>query len=243
LLEAEFVVAQFSGWIDRHAMQDQARRLFERHSAYSSTESDLGQRGRARVASEGVIADELIARIDAATRGDTVDIAALYLSQRELIRALIDAGRRGVAVRLLLDPGKDGYGYARDGVPNRQVAAELVSASDGTVSVRWYRTHGEQFSPGLALVRSASRSWMMVGTAELSRRDLDDYNLAAAFSVDMPRSEAQAADEALSWFDSLWYNRASGGTEYSAEVDVYADASPLDYWRYRLFEVSGISFN
>ena len=45
------------------------------------------------------------------------------------------------------------------------------------------------------------------------------------------------------WFDTLWYNRASGGTEYTSDVDVYADASQLDYWQYRLFEASGTSFD
>ena len=61
-------------------------------------------------------------------RGDRIAIAALYLSQRELVRALLDAARRGVNVRLLLDPGKDGYGYEHSGIPNRQVASELIAA-------------------------------------------------------------------------------------------------------------------
>jgi len=82
----------------------------------------------------------------------------------------------------------------------------------------------------------------MVGTAELSRRDLDDFNLAAAFVAELPPA-APAANDALSWFDTLWFNRAAGGTEYSSDVDVYADASQLDYWKYRLVEVSGASFD
>ena len=82
----------------------------------------------------------------------------------------------------------------------------------------------------------------MVGTAELSRRDLDDFNLAAAFIAELPTA-ASASNDALSWFDTVWYNRAAGGTEYSSDVDVYADASQLDYWQYRLLEVSGTSFD
>jgi hypothetical protein len=122
------------------------------------------------------------------------------------------------------------------------VASELVSASDGAVRVRWYRTHGEQFSPGFALIRSAERSWLMIGTADLSRRDLDDFNLAAAFIAELP-SAAPASNDALTWFDTLWYNRAPGGTEYTSDVDVYADASQLDYLQYRLLEASGASFD
>jgi hypothetical protein len=241
LLESEFVVAQFSGWSGGGAMQERSQRLVERqrHSVAITAGVDAA---RARVVSEASIAEALVGRIDAAGRNDNIDIAALYLSQRDLMRALLDAARRGAAVRVLLDPGKDGYGYEHSGVPNREVASELVAASDGAVRVRWYRTHGEQFSPGFALIRSAGRSWLMVGTAELSRRDLEDFNLAAAFIAELPTT-APASNDALSWFNTLWYNRAAGGTEYTSDVDVYADASQLGYWRYRVLELSGGSFD
>ena len=241
LLESEFVIAQFSGWSGGGAIQERSQRLVERqrHSVPGAAAADAA---RVRVVSEGAITEALVARIDAAGKHDSIDIAALYLSQRELMRALLDAARRGAAIRVLLDPGKDGYGYERSGVPNREVASELVAASDGGVRVRWYRTHGEQFSAGCVLIRSAGRAWLMVGTAELSRRDLDDKNLAAAFIAELPVG-APASNDALSWFDTLWYNRAAGGTEYTSDVDVYADASQLGYWRYRVLEASGGSFD
>ena len=241
LLESEFVVAQFSGWTGGGAMQERSQRLFERQRR--SVANPAGNDGaRARVVSEAAIAEALVARIDAAGKHDSIDIAALYLSQRELVRALLDAAARGAAIRVLLDPGKDGYGYERSGVPNREVASELVAASDGAVRVRWYRTHGEQFSPGFAHIRNAAGAWIMIGTAALSRRDLDDMNLAAAFITELP-ANAPASNDALSWFDTLWFNRAAGGTEYTSDVDVYADASQLDYWHYRLLEASGASFD
>ena len=82
----------------------------------------------------------------------------------------------------------------------------------------------------------------MVGTSDLSRRDLGDFNLAAAAIVALPPSAA-AASEARGWVDALWYNRASSGTEYTTDADVYADASQLSYWQYRLFEAMGTSFD
>jgi hypothetical protein len=241
LLESEFVIAQFSGWSGGGAIQERSQRLIERQRQNVAGTAGA-DRARARVVSEAVIAEALIARIDTAGKHDSIELAALYLSQRELMRSLLDAARRGAAVRVLLDPGKDGYGYQRSGVPNREVASELAAASDGGVRVRWYRTHGEQFSPGVALIRSAGRAWLMVGTAELSRRDLDDFNLAAAFIAELP-GNAPAANDALLWFDTLWYNRAAGGTEYTSDVDVYADASELGYWHYRALEASGASFD
>jgi hypothetical protein len=244
LLEAEFVVAQFSGWTDPGAMQAQARRAVARPpiGPRPPDSAQPADSARARVVSEAAIGTALTARIDAAPAGAAVDVAALYLAQRPVVRALIDAARRGVAVRVLLDPGRDGYGYARSGMPNRQVATELLAASDGAVRVRWYRTHGEQFSPGFALVRDGGRSWLMISTAELSRRDLSNFNLAAGFIADLDAASTPAG-EALDWFESLWFNRAPGGTEFSTDADVYADASPLDYWYARLLEASGGDFD
>ena len=240
LIESEFTLAQFSGWSDGGAMQARAQRLLELQRRLPLPDS--GEAARARLVTEGAIATTLIDRIDATGRDDRIAIAALYLSQRELVRALLDAVRRGVSVRLLLDPGKDGYGYEHSGIPNRQVASELISTSDGAIRVRWYRTHGERFSPGFALIGTARRSWLMVGTATLGRQDLGDFNLAAAAVVDVP-AEAPVATAALGWFDTLWYNRASTGTEYTSDADVYADASQLRYWQYRLFEAMGTSFD
>jgi hypothetical protein len=245
LLESEFVVAQFSGWTGGGDMQERAQRLFERRhqeAAGAIHPLDTPDAAQVRVLSDAAIGDALVQRLNTLASRDSVEIAALYLSQRELVRALIDAARRGAKVRVLLDPGKDGYGYEQSGLPNRQVASELVAASDGAVRVRWYRTHGEQFSPGFALIRSAGRAWLLIGTAELSRGDLDDFNLAAAFAADLPASAAAASD-ALSWFDTLWYNRAADGIEYSSDADVYADASQLRYWQYRLLEASGVAFD
>jgi len=208
LIESEFVLAQFSGWSDGGAMQARAQRLLEPQRRLVLP--DGGDAARARVLTEGAIGAALVARIDAAGRGDHVAIAAMFLSQRELVRALLDGARRGVNVRLLLDPDKDGYGYDHAGIPNRQVASELISTSDGAIRVRWYRTHGERFSPGFALIQNATRAWLMVGTSTLSRLDLGDFNLAAAAVVDVPPN-APAATDALGWFDALWYNRASSG--------------------------------
>lgn len=240
LIESEFALAQFSGWSDGGAMQVRAQRLLEQQRRIPVIDGIDTVRGR--VVTEAAIGTTLVERLDAARTGDQVAIAALYLAQRELARALLDAARRGVTVRLLLDPGKDGYGFQHSGVPNREVASELIAASDGAIRVRWYRTHGEQFSPGFVLVQSTDRAWLMVGTADLSRRDLGDFNLAAAGIVDLAVGSAACAD-ALGWFDALWYNRAPGGTEYTSDADVYTDASQLRYWQYRLFEATGTAFD
>ncbi|HXN10651.1 MAG TPA: phospholipase D-like domain-containing protein [Steroidobacteraceae bacterium] len=241
VLESEFVLAQFSGWHDGGVVQARAQRLLEQQRRSALPPPRGVGAARARVLTEGAIAEALVRRIDGTGAGDRIAIAALYFSQRELVRALLDAARRGVAVRVLLDPGKDGYGFERSGLPNRQVSSELIVQSEGAIRVRWYRTHGEQFSPSVVLIQDAARDWLMVGTASLSRYDLDDFNLSSAFVAELP-SGVGAAITALAWFDTLWYNRAPSGVEYTSDADVYADASQLRYWQYRTLESTGVAF-
>ena len=59
-----------------------------------------------------------------------------YLSNRDIVKSLLDASQRGVDVKLILDPNKDAFGMEKDGVPNRPVAHELVKKSKGKIQIR-----------------------------------------------------------------------------------------------------------
>ncbi|HEY2590140.1 MAG TPA: phospholipase D-like domain-containing protein [Steroidobacteraceae bacterium] len=232
LLKSEIAIARFSGWTGVLG---------------APAESDASPAGvpaaspiDVRVLTEGAIRDALIARIIAAQAGDAIDVAAFNLSDRAIIESLITASRRGAIVRLILDPGEDAFGRTGAGIPNRSVAGELLAASDGAIRVRWYRTHGERFHTGLVLIRSPQRCWLAVGSANLTRRSLEDYDLVANAALAVP-SDSALAQQAAEYFETLWSNRAALGIEYTADVGVYADASQLDYWRYRLMEATGLS--
>ena len=80
----------------------------------------------------------------------------------------------------------------------------------------------------------------LAGSAQLTRRDLDDYNLEAAAAIELSR-EAPLAQQVLEYFGTLWANRAAAGIEYTADFAVYADPAQTDYWLYRLMEASGLS--
>jgi len=225
LLQSELEVARFSGWTGKIAIP--------------GTAAPAGD-GRLKVVTEGGILTELLERIDSAQRGEYIDIAMFYVADRAVIESLLAASRRGVAIRLIMDPNKDAFGRAKNGIPNQPVASELVAASDGAIHVRWYRTHGEQFHTKLAMVYGPDRFWVTAGSANLTRRNLADYNLEANLVVELPRS-ATVAQQALDYFESLWSNRASLGIEYTADFGFYADPSQLHFWLYRVMEGTGLS--
>jgi PLD-like domain len=230
LLQSELDIARFSGW------EGQIEAPVSRPDPPAATASG----SRAKVLTEGGVRAELLERLDSTVRGDGIDIAMFYISDREVIEALLAASSRGVNVRLILDPNKDAFGHAKTGIPNQPVASELVAASDGAIHVRWYRTHGEQFHTELATVYGPERLWLTVGSANLTRRDLADYNLEANIAAEVPRESALAL-QTLDYFETLWSNRASLGIEYTADFGYYADPSQLHYWLYRVMEGTGVS--
>lgn len=172
--------------------------------------------------------------------GDSIDIAMFYLSDRSVIQALIAAAKRGVVVRVVLDPNKDAFGREKDGIPNRSVASELGAATDGAIKVRWFRTHGEQFHSKLVVIRTQEEYWFTLGSANLTRRNLQDYNLEANVAVSAPQT-SEIATAVSAWFEMIWTNHGPPDLEYTADFGTYADPSQGTYWLYRLMEATGLS--
>ena len=186
---------------------------------------------------EGAIRAAVLGHIAAAGTGDSIDIATDSLSERSVIAALLAASRRGVAVRMILDPQKDASLWRS---ANQSVGSELLAASDGRIHVAWYRTHSEQFRAALVLIHGSGPTWMATGSASLTRRDLGDYDLALDAAVSGAPTATPVAT-AQAFFDTLWNERGPPGIEFTADADTWTDPSQLRYWTYRVMELLGMS--
>ncbi len=175
LLESELALARESGW--KGELEAAARCAAPPALAgYRASAGAHRRRDRRRH----------LRNIGSTDVGDTIDVAMFYLSERDVIRALIAAAKRGVAVRVILDPNKDAFGRTKNGIPNRSVATELGAAADGAIKVRWFRTHGEQFHSKLVAIRTDKEFWFTLGSANLTRRNIDDFNLEANLAASVP---------------------------------------------------------
>lgn len=228
ILDSELGVARFSDWLE----------YFDTGPA--PREPRVSRGVEATYVTEGAIRQRLLAAIDAAGRGDSIGMAMFYLSERRIIEALLAAAERGAEVRLVLDPNRDAFGLEKNGVPNRPVANELVSESTGAIQVRWYRTHGEQFHSKLTFVRRADRFTVSLGSANLTRRNIADYNLESNVQLLMS-ADSSLAREITAYFDRLWSGRSEDGVEYTASFEAWRDESRLRYWTYRFMEATGFS--
>jgi hypothetical protein len=88
------------------------------------------------------------------------------------------------------------------------------------------------------MVHSAGHQWLLVGSADLTRHALSDYDLEADVAVDMAGSSPLAV-QTREYFDTLWSNRAAAGIEYTADFALYADPAQSHYWLYRFLEATG----
>ena len=189
-----------------------------------------------QVLTERAIKAAALSIIDSATDGGAIDIATFYLSDRDIIGALKRAKRRGVTVRIVLDPNKNAFGYDKHGIPNLPAAAELVRAG---IDVRWYATHDEQCHIKMLLAGDGNgETQLLLGSANLTRRNLDDFNLETNVLVKSQRSST-VLEDARAFFNALWNNER--GRRHTVPYEHYKGESLLKKGLYRFMEASGFS--
>ena len=224
---AEAAVARLSG----HELQGP---LQENHEAIRRE----AEQAKIVFLTENQIKRELLARIRQTTANDDIRMALFYLADRHIIKALVDASERGVDIRVILDPNKDAFGFEKIGVPNRPVAQELLNRSSNKIQVRWYDTHGEQFHSKLALIKHGTQATLLLGSANFTRRNLNNYNLEANVAV-TAAGEAAFVKAVEAYFVSIWDNR--DGKTYTVGYEAYKDTSALKKLIYFIQEYAGLS--
>lgn len=223
LLAAEKAVASFSGTEITDV-------------AYSPASAPVRPDTEVQILTEDKIKDKILENIKSTAPGDRIDLGMFYLAHREIIKQLIAAADRGVAVRVILDPNKDAFGFEKNGIPNRQAAAELLKKSNNKIQVRWYLTHGEQFHTKVMAVYRQDQTVLIGGSANYTRRNLDNYNLEANLLVTVKENDPLAAGF-TDYFNRIWDNRDGIYTGAYAE---YADNSLWKKVVYRIQEKTGL---
>lgn len=189
-----------------------------------------------QVLTERAIKDAALEELAACGPGDAVDLVMFYLSDRDLVRALKQAHARGAKLRVLLDPNKDAFGFKKNGIPNRQTAAELHAAG---IAVRWADTHGEQSHAKLLSIRRAGGEQVFIGgSANFTRRNLDNFNLETNVRVRGPADDPFFQD-VTAYAGLLWNNDPD--RFFSVPYAAYEDRSLLKRGLYRFMEWSGLS--
>jgi phosphatidylserine/phosphatidylglycerophosphate/cardiolipin synthase-like enzyme len=187
---------------------------------------------------ENQIKNELLDLIRETTANDKIHMALFYLADRQIIKELVNASEKGVHIKVILDPNKDAFGFEKTGIPNRPVAEELIKKSSSKIEVRWYDTHGEQFHSKLAIIKHGEQASLLLGSANFTRRNLNNYNLEANVSI-TAEDNALFIKAAADYFDMIWDNR--DGKYYTVSYEAYKDESALKKIVYLIQEYAGLS--
>ena len=188
-----------------------------------------------KLVTEGKIQQALTKTIKQAKDGDTLKIGVFYIAEREIIHALKDAAKRGVNIQMILDANRDAFGIKKNGVPNRPVAHELMK--EDNITVRWYDTHGEQYHSKFLMLNQADTFTAIGGSANFTRRNIDDYNLETDLYMTMPK-EKETARDMNAYFERLWTNQDG---IYTVDYEEFADGSLWKTAMYRIQEFTGLS--
>lgn len=190
-----------------------------------------------KVLSENQIKREILSTISASRGSESIKIAQFYLADRDIIKALIEAAAKGVEIQIILDPNRDAFGYEKIGIPNRQAAQELIRASGDRIKIRWYDTHGEQFHTKLFISIAGEQMTALLGSANLTRRNLDNFNLELDLLV-RTATTAAVAQSITGYFDNIWNNEEGN---FTLEFTAYQEDSLLKDFLYRVQEGLGLS--
>jgi hypothetical protein len=169
-------------------------------------------------------------------QNDHIAIAMRYLSDRDTIDALKRAAGRGVTVQIILDPN-NGAGWVNHyGIPNQPVAKEIVNGSGA--EVEWCSVGADVCSAKLFMGTTGTSTFLMLGSADMTRRNIGGYNLETDVLVESSESFT-AWKDANTFFNKMWAN--DGGTFTS----VYGTHEDQTLWKsslYRIMERTGINW-
>ena len=182
--------------------------------------------------------EQIIAHIKNLQQTDQLSIAMRFVSDRDVVSALKDAANRNVNIRVILDPNEEYFGHKLHGIPNRPVAKEFTSNIGGGIEVRWCDPRKLPCESRMMLGKSATSTFLMVGGADLTGRDIGGYNIVSEVMVESTH-DFTASKDAEAYFNKMWMN---DGGDYTVPYENFADDS---IWRssvYRMMERTGISY-
>ncbi len=232
----ELAVAQMSN--SDLSWNDSFEEAKKNRAEYSFQSNDGNSILKVGMITEGKIKEFLLKNISKLESDDSLWMAMFYISDRDVVKELIKASKRGAEIKIILDSNKDAFGYKKTGIPNRQVAYELFKKSNESIKIRWYLTDGEQFHSKIILMEKNQKAIATLGSANLTKRNIDDFNLETNLWVEMP-IDSSLHQEMSNFFNKIWNNEDKN--IYTEDFSVYKENI---FWKniiYRLQESLGVS--
>ena len=189
-----------------------------------------------KVITEGKIYDEISKNIKETKKGDEINLGIFYLSEFRILRELGEASKRGVDVKIIADLNKDAFGLEKNGSPNRPALSELKEDYPD-INIRWYQTSGEQFHTKFIYFDFKDRNPLTIlGSANYTRRNLDNFNLETNLAVEMEK-DSPMAKEMKNYYARIWNNK---GGDYTLPLEDFYEKGFLLRILWKIQEKTGL---
>lgn len=189
---------------------------------------------KGKIITEEKIKINLLKYIDSLKKDDELKITMFYLSEFDIIKAIKEADKKGADIQIILDPNKDAFGIKKLGIPNVSVAKYLIKNSN--IKVKWYDTNGEQFHSKMVILNYKKESVVIGGSANLTRRNLNNYNLETNIIIKADKENDFIA-EVNDYFDKIYSNKDA---HYVSKYSKYKNDSVIKQIIYFVQEFSGL---
>ena len=189
-----------------------------------------------KVITEGKIYDEISKNIKETKKGDEINLGIFYLSEFRILRELGEAAKRGVDVKIIADLNKDAFGLEKNGSPNRPALSELKE-NYPDINIRWYQTSGEQFHTKFIYFDFKDKDPLAIlGSANYTRRNLDNYNLETNLAVEM-KKDSPMAEEMKNYYARIWNNEDG---DYTLPIEDFYESRFIMRILWKIQEKTGL---
>jgi cardiolipin synthase A/B len=220
LLQAEQAVANFS----------EGGKLPEFKSVEESGPIEV------QVLTEGKILKHLLKELKEAGNGDAIWIGMFYLAERNVIDEIDKAADRGAKVKIILDPNTNAFGNQKSGLPNIPVAAEMKKLGSENIEIKWYNAGEEQYHTKMMYVDHGEKGVIVGGSANFTRRNLDDLNLETNLKIVAP-ANSKIVNDVNAYFQRLWNNENGKYTlDYESNKDKMTPFKYIVYWIQKILQ-------
>lgn len=189
-----------------------------------------------KVITEGKIYDEISKNIKETKKGDEINLGIFYLSEFRILRELGEAAKRGVDVKIIADLNKDAFGLEKNGSPNRPALSELKKDYPD-INIRWYQTSGEQFHTKFIYFDFKDKDPLAIlGSANYTRRNLDNFNLETNLAVEMKKDSPMARDM-KDYYTRIWNNKDG---DYTLPIEDFYESRFIMRILWKIQEKTGL---
>ncbi len=189
-----------------------------------------------KVITEGKIYDEISKNIRESKEGDEINLGIFYISEFRILRELGEAAKRGVDVKIIADLNKDAFGLEKNGSPNRPALSELKEDYPD-INIRWYQTSGEQFHTKFIYFDFKDKDPLAIlGSANYTRRNLDNYNLETNLAVEM-KKDSPMAGEMKNYYARIWNNEDG---DYTLPIEDFYESRFIMRILWKIQEKTGL---